>query len=37
MTRCFGKELFIRFSVHVFRERLSICVCASDFSFEGAM
>ena len=25
----FGKELFIWFTVRVFRERLSICVCAS--------
>ena len=23
----FGKELFILFTVHVFHERLSICVC----------
>ena len=29
MNTCFGKELFIRFTVHVFRERLSACVCAS--------
>ena len=34
----FGKELFIRFTVHVFRERLSICVCPSfPFGFEGGM
>ena len=25
--RLFGKELFIRYSVRVFRERLSILVC----------
>ena len=34
----FGKELFIRFTVHVLRERLSICVCPSfPFGFEGGM
>ena len=34
----FGKELFIRLTVRVFRERLSICVCASfPFGFEGWM
>ena len=38
MTTCFGKELFIRFTVCVFRERLSVCECASfSFSFEGKM
>ena len=32
------EELFIRFSVRVFRERLSICVCASVFfGLEGGM
>ena len=31
-----GKELFIRFSVRVSRERSSVCVCASfPFGFEG--
>ena len=31
----FGKELFTRFTVRVFRERLSVCVCASlPFGFE---
>ena len=34
----FGKDLFIQFSVRVFRERLSISVCASfPFGFEGGM
>ena len=34
----FGKELFIRFAVRVFRERLSVCLCASfPFGFEGGM
>ena len=34
----FVKKLFIRFAVHVFRERLSICVYASfPFAFEGGM
>ena len=34
----FGKELFIRLTVCVFRERLSICVWGSfPFSFEGGM
>ena len=34
----FGKELFIRFTVHVFRERLSICVCVFFlFGFEGGL
>ena len=28
-TYLFGKALFIRFTVRVLRERLSICVCAS--------
>ena len=39
MTTCFGAELFIRFIVRVFCERLSICVyCYSFlFSFEGEM
>ena len=32
----FGQQLFIWFIVPVFRERLSICVCASfPYSFEG--
>ena len=32
------KKLFIRFTVHVFRERLSMHVCASfPFDFEGGM
>ena len=32
----FGKELFIRFSVRVCRESVSICVFASfPFGFEG--
>ena len=34
----FGKGLFIRFTVRVFRERLSVCVCVSyPFGFEGGM
>ena len=34
----FGKELFIRFTVRVFSERLTICVCASfPFGFGGGM
>ena len=34
----FGKELFIRFAVRVFRERLSVCLYASfPFGFEGGM
>ena len=38
MTTCLEKELFIRFTVYVFRERLSICVCPSfPFDFEGGM
>ena len=28
-VRLFRKEIFIRFTLHVFCERLSICVCAS--------
>ena len=33
-----GKELLIRYTVRVFRERLSICVCSFfPFSFEGWM
>ena len=37
MTTGPGK-LFIRFTVRVFRERLSACVCASFlFGFEGGM
>ena len=33
-----GKELFIRFTVHAFRELLSIYVCTSfPFGFEGGM
>ena len=32
----FGKKLFIRLTVRVFRECLSFCVCASfPFGFEG--
>ena len=32
------KKLFIRFTVHIFRERLSICKCASyPLGFEGGM
>ena len=37
---CLGKELFIRFTVLVFRERLSICIyvrASSPFGFEGEM
>ena len=30
----FGKKLFIRFTV---RERLSVCLCAFSFGFEGGM
>ena len=34
----FGKELFIRLTVCVFRERSPVCVCASfPFCFEGGM
>ena len=34
----FGKELFIRFTVRIFRESLSICACNSfPFGFEGRM
>ena len=34
----FGEELFIRFTVRVYRESLSICVCVSfPFGFEGGM
>ena len=34
----FGNKLFIRFAVSVFRERLSICVCAFfHLGFEGGM
>ena len=34
----FVKELIIRFTVRVLRERLSICVCASfPFGYEGRM
>ena len=33
MTSCFGKELFIRFTVRVFRDRLSMCVCVCFFPF----
>ena len=30
--------MFIRFTIRVFRERLSVCVCASfPFGFEGGM
>ena len=37
MTTCLEK-LFIRFNVRVFRERLSICACASvPFVFEGGV
>ena len=32
MTISFGKELFIRFTVCIFREHLLVCVCAF-FSF----
>ena len=36
MTTWLGKELFIRFTVRVIRERLSMCVCLSfPFAFEG--
>ena len=38
MTTCFGKELFIRFTVRVLCERLSVCVCVSfTFVSEGGM
>ena len=31
-------ELFIRFTVRIFRERVSLCVCASfPFCFEGGV
>ena len=33
----FGKELFFRFTVLVFREHLSICVCSFPFGFEDGM
>ena len=33
MTICLGKELFIRFTVHVFREFLSVCKCLFPFWF----
>ena len=34
----FGRELFIRFTVRVFCERLSICMCPSfRFGFESGM
>ena len=34
----FGKELFIPLTVHVFCERLSVCVCSSfRFCFEVGM
>ena len=34
----FEKELFIRFTVRVFRERLCICMCFSfPFGFEDGM
>ena len=35
----FGKELFIRLTLRVFRERLSICVfaCFFSFGFESGM
>ena len=34
----FGKEVFIWFTVRVFRECLSVCVCASfPFGFKGGM
>ena len=37
MTTC-AESNFIRFTERVFRERLSICVCASfPFGFEGGM
>ena len=33
-----GKELFILFTVRIFRGRLSLCMCASfPIDFEGAM
>ena len=38
MTTCFGKELFIRFAVCVFREHLSICVYSFfPFGLEGGL
>ena len=34
----FGKELLIRLTLRVFRERLSICECSSfPFGYEGGM
>ena len=34
----FGEELFIQFTMHVYRERLSVCVFAFfPFCFEGGM
>ena len=38
MTTCLGKEPFIRFTVHISYESLSVCVCASlPFGFVGGM
>ena len=37
MLRPLGKELFIRFTVHVLCENSSICVCAFHFGFECGM
>ena len=38
MTTCLGKRCSFSFTVHVFRERLSACVCASfPFGFDGRM
>ena len=38
MTTCFGKELFIRFTVSAFRNLLSVSVFSYfPFGFEGRM
>ena len=38
MSTCLGKELFIRFTMCVFREPLSVNVCSSfPFGFEGGI
>ena len=36
MTTCL-KELFIRFTVHVFHERYLNCVCVYRFAFDGGV
>ena len=38
MTNCLGKKLFIPFTVRVFREFYSVCVCTSfPLGFKGEM